>query len=64
MIEEAHSLPPTINLKEMAKTFSYLWEHGLLDRAELDRRADEASGKTEEKMKRIREIEDRQREIS
>ena len=51
------------NLKEMAKTFSYLREHGLLDRAELDRRADEASGKTEKTMKRIREIEDRQREI-
>ena len=51
------------NLKEMAKTFSYLREHGLLDRAELDRRADEASGKTEKMMKRIREIEDRQREI-
>lgn len=52
------------NLKEMAKTFSYLREHGLLDRAELDRRADEASGKTEKTMKRIREIEDRQREIA
>lgn len=52
------------NLKEMAKTFSYLREHGLLDRAELDRRADEASGKTEKTMRRIREIEDRQREIS
>ena len=51
------------NLKEMAKTFSYLREHGLLDRAELDRRADETSGKTEKTMKRIREIEDRQREI-
>ena len=51
------------NLKEMAKTFSYLREHDLLDRAELDRRADEASGKTEKTMKRIREIEDRQREI-
>ena len=52
------------NLKEMAKTFSYLREHGLLDRAELDRRADETSGKTEKTMKRIREIEDRQREIA
>ena len=52
------------NLKEMAKTFSYLREHGLLDRGELDRRADEASGKTEKTMKRIREIEDRQREIA
>ena len=51
------------NLKEMAKTFSYLREHELLDRAELDRRADEASGKTERAMKRIREIENRQREI-
>ena len=52
------------NLKEMAKTFSYLREHGLLDRAELDRRADDASEKTEKTMKRIREIEDRQREIA
>ena len=52
------------NLKEMAKTFSYLREHDLLDRAELDRRANEASGKTEKTMKRIREIEDRQREIA
>ena len=52
------------NLKEMAKTFSYLREHGLLDRVELDRRVDEASGKTEKTMKRIREIEDRQREIA
>ncbi len=52
------------NLKEMAKTFSYLREHDLLDRAELDRRVNEASGKTEKTMKRIREIEDRQREIA
>lgn len=51
------------NLKEMAKTFSYLREHGLLDRAELDRCTDEASAKTENTMKRIRVIEDRQREI-
>lgn len=52
------------NLKEMAKTFSYLREHGLLDRAELDRRADEASEKTDKTMKRIQQIEDRQKEIS
>ncbi len=51
------------NLKEMAKTYSYLREHGLLDRAELDRRVSDACGKTEAAQNRIRGIERRQREI-
>lgn len=37
------------NLKEMVKVCSYLREYGLLDRAELDRRADEANGKTKKR---------------
>ena len=51
------------NLKEMAKTFSYLKEHNLLDRQELDRRAADACGRTDTALKRIREIEKRQKEI-
>lgn len=51
------------NLKEMAKTFSYLKEHNLLDRQELDLRAADACGRTDTALKRIREIEKRQKEI-
>ena len=51
------------NLKEMAKTFSYLREHDLLDRDELDRRASEASRVSEAALTRIQQIDARQREI-
>lgn len=51
------------NLKEMAKTFSYLKEHHLLDRAELDRRTDEACMRTQHAVHRISAINARQAEL-
>ena len=51
------------NLKEMAKTFSYLREHNLLDRAELDRRTDDACLRTNNAVQRINAINARQAEL-
>ncbi len=51
------------NLKEMAKTFSYLREHNLLDRTELDRRTDEACLRTNNAVQRINAINARQAEL-
>lgn len=51
------------NLKEMAKTFSYLREHNLLDRAELDRRTDNACLRTNNAVQRINAITARQTEL-
>lgn len=51
------------NLKEMAKTFSYLREHNLLDRAELDRQTDDACLRTNNAVQRIKNINARQAEL-
>ncbi len=47
----------------MAKTFSYLREHNLLDRAELDRRTDEACLRTNTAVQWINDINARQAEL-
>lgn len=51
------------NLKEMAKTFSYLREHTLLNRAELDRRTGDACLRTNNAVQRINAINVRQAEL-
>ena len=51
------------NLKEMAKTFSYLREHNLLNRAELDRRTGDACLRTNNAVQRINAINVRQAEL-
>lgn len=47
----------------MAKTFSYLREHNLLDRTELDRRTDDACLRTNNAVQRINAINARQAEL-
>lgn len=51
------------NLKEMAKTFSYLKAHGLDSREELDKRAATASDQSKKILTRIQQIDARQQEI-
>lgn len=51
------------NLKEMAKTFSYLREHNLLDRTDLERRTEDACLRTNNAIQRINAINARQSEL-
>ena len=52
------------NLKEMARTLTFLREHNLLDMKTLDHRTEAMRNKTNISLKRIREIEARMKEIN